>query len=116
MSIEVPLAVKPLSEVVVHPNPFTPNGDGINDRVGVGFSVFKLGVGRGARVGVYSLDGRRVWEHRQEVVSGEVVVWWGGEDASGERVPPGIYLCRVELEVDNQQATTTRTRLIHLVY
>jgi hypothetical protein len=46
-----------------------------------------------------------------------VEVRWEGKDASGRQVPPGIYVCRVELEVDAKDAgSTALARLIHVVY
>ena len=117
LSIQVPLNVKPLGDFVVSPNPFTPNGDGINDEMQISFSVFKVGRDRQVRVGMYRLDGGRVWERRLQVRSGQVDVVWPGTDALGKRVPPGIYLCQVNLEVDSEDiGPTTRTRLIHVVY
>ena len=117
LSIQVPLNLQPLDAVVVDPNPFTPNGDGINDQTTIGFSVFRLGTTRQATVTVYRLDGRRVWQHRQAVQSGAVAVVWPGVDQAGQRVPPGIYLAQVDLTVDAHDiGPTTKATLIHVAY
>ena len=70
LSIGVPLGLAALSEVEISPNPFTPNGDGINDAARIGFSVFKITAGRELGVSIHSLDGRRVWEAKQVVFRG----------------------------------------------
>jgi hypothetical protein len=117
LSIQLPLEVDPLGDFAVLPGVFTPNGDGVNEVARIAFSVFKLGASRQAQVRIYQLDGRLVWEHRQPVRSGQTAVEWPGTDRRGQRVPPGIYLCQVELDVDNKNArATTRTRLVHVVY
>ena len=113
----MPLNLQPLDAVVVDPNPFTPNGDGINDQTTIGFSVFRLGTTRQVTVTVYRLDGRRVWQHRQAVQSGAVAVGWPGVDQAGQRVPPGIYLAQVDLTVDAHDiGPTTKATLIHVAY
>ena len=117
LSIQVPLDLKPLGGFAAFPNPFTPNGDGINDELTMAFSVFRLGTARQATVSVYRLDGRRVWQQRQAVHSGEVEVVWPGTDQAGQRVPPGIYLGQVELAVDAKDiGPTTRSILLHVAY
>ena len=117
LSIQVPLDLQPLGGFVAAPNPFTPNGDGVNDEMTIGFSVFRLGTDRQATVSVYRLDGRRVWQHRQSVHSGAVEVVWPGTDQAGRRVPPGIYLGQVELAIDAEDiGPTTRSTLLHVAY
>ena len=117
LSIQVPLNLQPLDALVAAPNPFTPNGDGINDQTTIGFSVFRLGTTRQVTVSVYRLDGRRVWQHRQAVQSGAVAVVWPGVDQAGQRVPPGIYLGQVDLAVDAHDiGPTTKATLIHVAY
>jgi hypothetical protein len=117
LSIQLPLGGGPLGDFSVLPNLFTPNGDGINEVARIVFSVFKLGLDRPVRVRIYQLDGRLLWEHRQLVNSGQKEVQWPGTDSQGKKVPPGIYLCQVELDVDARDArATTRTRLVHVAY
>ena len=90
----MPLGLAALSEVEISPNPFTPNGDGINDAARIGLSVFKITAGRELGVSIHSLDGRRVWEARQVVSGGAHTIQWPGVDDAGRSVPPGMYICR----------------------
>ena len=84
-----------LSNVQISPNPFTPNGDGINDAVEIQFEVTKVNATVGAEVRIFTLDGRSVrtlgetWSqpggmHRFE---------WGGSETMGSR------WCRVPMSV-----------------
>jgi len=117
LSIQVPLEVSPLDDFRIVPDPFTPNGDGINDATQICFSVFNVTVGRQATVRIYRLDGGCVWTRRQRVDRGPVTVVWSGTDAEGARVPPGIYLCQISLDIDAEEVgSTTRTRLLHVAY
>jgi hypothetical protein len=49
-----------------------------------------------AVVSIWSTNGRRVWMQTQSVVAGTTHLSWDGRDMSGHRVPPGMYLLRVE--------------------
>ena len=116
LSINLPLDAKTVDEFHVVPNPFTPNGDGINDETEIRFSVFKLTAPRQARVRVYTLAGHRVWEQTQMLESGHAIIPWNGADQNGHKVPPGLYICQVDLDVDQQSSSATRTRLLSIAY
>ena len=116
LSINLPLNAKAVDEFRIAPNPFTPNGDGINDATAIHFSVFKLTAPRPARVRVYTLAGRPVWEHVQRLQSGRFSLRWDGTDLNGCKVPPGLYLCQVDLDVDRASRSATRTRLLSIAY
>ncbi|NKB70914.1 MAG: hypothetical protein GKR89_27910 [Candidatus Latescibacteria bacterium] len=122
LSIGVPLETKVIDQFAISPNPFTPNGDGINDIAQIRFSVFRITSQRDARVRIYTLDGTRVWENHggisddQKVASGKAVIGWDGRDDQGNRVPPGLYICQVELDVDSDADSATRSHLIAVAY
>ncbi len=71
----------------VHPNPFTPNGDGYND--GVTFDIGGLRENDG-KVEIYNFRGRKVRE-----LSGEK--HWDGKNDAGEELPSGLYLYIVKI-------------------
>ena len=116
LTINVPLESKPIDKFSLAPNPFTPNGDGINDEIVIRFSIFKITANRQVKVKIFTLDGRSVWEATQMLDSGHVSIRWSGEDRNGQRVAPGLYLCQLELDVDNQTGGSTQTRLLSVAY
>jgi len=83
----------PWSPVRLSANPFTPNGDGINDQVKLQFDLFLLLAPVGVEVGVYDLSGRRV-RHLGPVLysAGAVEIAWDGRDDQDQLLPPGLYL------------------------
>ena len=116
LSINLPLDTKAVDEFRIAPNPFTPNGDGINDETEIHFSVFKLTAPRQAQVRVYTLAGRPIWESDQMLQSGRVSMLWDGTDLNGRKVPPGLYICQVNLDTDRESRSATRTRLLSIAY
>ena len=107
-----------IDEVVV-PQVFTPNGDGINDLLAIGFSVLRLREDRPISVRFFDLAGRQVGEAMSasgqgEGQSGLVTFTWDGRNGAGKLVPPGIYMCRIELETDVEDVTVGR--VVSVVY
>ena len=88
-----------LSGVLVEPNPFSPNGDGLYDQTRVVFTL-----GRAAdhvNIEFYDLSGhlarRLVFHAPADYVGGTPVeIVWDGTDADGSFVPYGLYVMRVE--------------------
>ena len=78
----------------------TPNGDGTNEQVAIGFDLF--GVAGGAlRVEALDLSGRRCAAILDaQAAAGPYALQWDARDERGKLVPPGLYLIRVEVEVD----------------
>ena len=86
------------------PNPFTPNGDGVNDELTVAFSIFQVPQARQVRLRLYSLDGRLIWENSTQVAGGPQQIRRNGRDAAGQTVPPGFYICRIDFGADSDHA------------
>ncbi|MEE3257724.1 MAG: gliding motility-associated C-terminal domain-containing protein, partial [Candidatus Latescibacterota bacterium] len=100
----------------IAPNPFTPNDDGINDRAEIRFAIGNLNVERKIQVRILDLSGRLVWQEIR-MSFGEQVLQWNGRDAQGMQVPPGIYLCRIEVDVDAQDSShQVAQRVIAVAY
>lgn len=116
LAINVPIDASLIDALTIGPNPFTPNGDGINDAAKISLEIFKLTSSRTLEVRIYTLDGRLVWSSAEMVLSGRASLPWDGRDDHGEVVPPGLYLCQVELDADDRSSTATRTRIIAVAY
>ena len=122
------VVAKDLLNVRAHPRVFTPNGDGVNDFTVIEFTLTKVAAPRRVDVEIFDLSGRRVNRlNTERLVGGRYVHpllnkeqarfvpgFWDGMDASGELVPPGIYLFTVKANLDNGDATAAG--VVHLVY
>ena len=105
-----------IQDVVLAPV-FTPNGDGINDELLVHFVLLKVQEERPLEVALYDLGGRLVGQGQSSAVGGKVgtqAFVWDGRDLGGQIVPPGIYLCQIKVEADDQDSKLTR--LVHVAY
>lgn len=93
-------------DLAVGPNPFTPNGDGVNDAVVFDLSLqLFLGPTR-VRLDLATLAGGVVRTiGPQELAVGRHALRWDGLDDHGARVPPGLYLYRLTTESDGGDQT-----------
>lgn len=103
-----------VANFVAAPNPFTPNGDGINDDLGVVFDIQRLLTPRPVYLEVYDLNGNRVRLIERVVSSGGYSEVWDGRDDSGGVVAPGLYILRISTKADD--ASDARTKLISVAY
>ncbi len=110
---EVPASARLLDKVAISPKVLTPNGDGIGDHAYIRFAVLKTDAP--IAVDIYALDGRLVGAlaggRRSD---GYLVYAWNGADAEGRRVPPGIYVCRIQISA--QAAVQNSAQIIHVAY
>ncbi len=93
----------------------SPNDDGIGDRATVRLSVLRAELLPPApaaslvRVRIHDLAGRLVADLSPEPGAGaDLLYLWAGRDQAGRRVPPGTYLCRVEVRGDAGGEVATR--------
>ena len=102
-------------QVQATPNPFTPNGDGINDAIEFAFDLFLVLDQIEVAVEILDLSGRRM--HRVGPVSrtaGQTKLKWDGRDAAGHLLAPGLYLYRLQVAADQTSAETLG--VLSLVY
>ena len=102
LTVLTPVGGGLVGDVEVLANPFTPNGDGINDAVRFVFPVFKMPGQTSLVLEVYGLDGALVHRSARSVLhaAGIQEVSWDGRDQDGTLLPPGMYICRVGPDVD----------------
>ena len=81
---------------------FTPNGDGVNEGLDISYDLLKLVAPTQVVVEMRDLAGglvRQVYDGLD--VAGRHVRRWDGRDGHGQRVLPGVYICRVETETED---------------
>ena len=116
LSVRVPLARDPVvHRVIVAPNPFTPNGDGINDQTTISYDLLHLINDVPVSLQVYDLAGKQVaeWPVENEQ-SGRHLVHWNGQNAQGRYLPPGLYVLQVKVATDS--GAVSRSSSVAIVY
>jgi len=116
LAIGVDGAGAAIADVAITPNPFTPNGDGVNDVAQIQFALFKVYAARPVAIRFFSLDGRSVRQLEEQGMGGRQQFAWDGRDDSGNLVAPGLYLCQIEVEADSDIGGQKRTHLIAVAY
>ena len=94
-----------LGAISLRPRAFTPQGDGVNDRVQLSYTLFRVQSTQ-VEVAVHALDGRRLRRLFSGTQSaGPQSQAWDGRDDVGQLVPPGLHLLRVEVDADEGRLT-----------
>ena len=115
LNVRTPLKGSLLSAVQVAPNPFSPNGDGVNDQVQFSYTLLRLTDVVPLETEIYTLAGNRV--RTLGVGEGGSALYqtaWDGRDDQGELVDPGLYIYRVVVEAGSGREE--RLGSIALVY
>ena len=92
--LDLQVRVEEADDIVVSPNPFTPNGDGFDEEVI--FRVSEAGLSAPS-LQIFSFEGRQIFSSA-ELRGGDL--FWDGTDTSGNAQRPGVYIYVVR---DNNQ-------------
>ena len=105
---DLPSSERLIGDLQIVPPAFSPNGDEINDQVQIRFALFKA-VDATPSVRIFDLAGREVAALTSSGAGVLQSFSWDGLDASGERVAPGMYVCRIDAGADAGQGEVLRT-------
>ena len=101
LSVRSPIGGDLLIDVETAPNPFTPNGDGINDQVALTYKLREVTTGREVLLQIFNLAGRPVATLTGgPTTSGAYQQSWDGRNDAGDLVPPGTYVYRLKLDAE----------------
>ncbi|MDE2736677.1 MAG: gliding motility-associated C-terminal domain-containing protein, partial [Gemmatimonadota bacterium] len=88
----------------IGPNPFTPNGDAINDVVHISYKLLRVTSQVPVSVEIFDLSGRLVKQvYAGDIPIGEYSHSWDGTDHSNRLVPPGLYLYRIAVDIQSEE-------------
>lgn len=88
---------------------FSPNGDGINDRLSLAVDLVNLIEAQPLRLRVYDLRGRQVFEAEQPSLVGRRAFVWDGRGTNSALVSPGLYIVELALDGDARQPRWRRS-------
>lgn len=107
------------------PNPFTPNGDGINDQTKIEFFLGNIAepidlLGsqqRQIQINIFDLTGRLVRELYSEnsrafAYISDNAIAWDGRDDNGLIVRPGLYIFQIKVDSDNGGEFVSKTVVV----
>ena len=115
IAVRIDLNAPLIAFVRTDPDPFTPNGDGINDEVTISYAVSKVTQPISVEIDLHDLYGTRVRKgYAGEEGIGPYAWVWDGRNDRGELLPPGVYVYRVMVYPDI--GLRARTGTVHLVY
>lgn len=107
LAINTPVGGRLLVDVEVSPNPFTPNGDGLNEALEIAYKLREVTANRPVQFSIYNLAGQLVVELPSiDARSGEFTHRWDGRDQTNQLVPPGTYLYRLQLDAEKKEEHT----------
>ena len=88
----------------IGPNPFTPNGDAINDVAHISYKLLRVTSQVPVSVEIFDLSGRLVKQiYAGDIPIGEYSHSWDGTDHSNRLVPPGLYLYRIAVDIQSEE-------------
>jgi hypothetical protein len=102
IAVQIALGGSLIRALKIAPNPFTPNGDGINDDALIRYDLLQLTREMPLSVKIYTLSGALVRRLSSEKGESDIYLTkWDGKNDDGDRVPPGVYIVRVSVDTDS---------------
>ena len=91
-----------VQDVSISSSIFTPNSDGINDRLAISYQLYGLPEPVDVSLRVFALDGRVLASVKQGMqVSGIQRAEWDGRGDNGNILPPGLYLIDIQITAES---------------
>ena len=110
LSVKTALSKSLVATPEISPNPFTPNGDDINDLVNISYKLLRVTSAIPVSIDIFDLSGRKVKEvYSGKDPLGEYHHTWDGTDASNNLVSPGLYLYRIDATVQSNHQMISGT-------
>ena len=110
LSVRTPVGSGLVRRLQASPRLFTPNGDGVNDQTEISYDVLNIGAARDVTLKILDLNGGVVRNLVGSAsVAGSFSAQWDGRDGKGSVVPPGIYLCQLDLGADEEDFVASST-------
>ncbi len=104
ISVKAPLISSLVSAPQIEPNPFTPNGDAINDVAHISYKLLRVTSQVPVSVEIFALSGRLVKQiYAGDISIGEYSHPWDGTDRSNRLVPPGLYVYRIAVDIQSEE-------------
>ncbi|MBU0580031.1 MAG: gliding motility-associated C-terminal domain-containing protein [Candidatus Margulisbacteria bacterium] len=97
-------------------NPFSPNGDGVED---VTYIIYELTKSAAVKVLIFNMDGEVVW--RQDIDEGQEgahagynSVVWDGYTSFGDNLPNGVYIAHIIVNDNGSMKSLGRAKIVIL--
>ena len=115
LSVRTSLSRSLLFSPQITPNPFTPNADGVNDVATISYKLLRVTNSVPISVAIFDLSGRLVKTLFSGIKPfGTYSHYWDGTDNSNHLLPPGVYVSRIEVDLESEKETSSG--VISLVY
>ena len=104
LSVITPIGGDLLADLVVAPNPFTPNGDGVNDQTVISYKLREVTAARAVELEIYNLAGTLVYRRVADPTThGNKEITWDGRTSAGDLAVPGSYVYRLRLDAEHEE-------------